>query len=188
MLGREPLERVGVRRVLEEDTRIRIVCEHADPESPLVGASRTDVLITRHRSADEALGVLRRPEPVPAAAVTGPATAAPALVVLVDSVSEHGTRMLLHDGARGILLRASSVRHLPWAVRAAPEGTVALGPVAARFLVDQYVRPGRVADAVAAARGMLRKLSAREREIAGYWRRVRRIPVWPRHSASARTR
>ncbi|MFB7653943.1 MULTISPECIES: response regulator transcription factor [unclassified Streptomyces] len=74
--------------------------------------------------------------------------------------------MLLRHGARGILLRGSSVRHLPWAVRAAAEGTVALGPVAARFLVDQYVRPGRMADAVVAARGMLKKLSAREREIA----------------------
>ncbi|MFG2545675.1 response regulator transcription factor [Streptomyces sp. NPDC048594] len=166
VLGREPLERAGVRRVLEEDDRIRIVCEHSDPAFPLVRTSRPDVLITSHRSANEALGVLQRPESAVPPAAAGPATAAPALVVLVDSVSEHGTRMLLRHGARGILLRDSSVRHLPWAVRAAAEGTVALGPMAARFLVEQYVRPGRVADAVVAARDRLRKLSAREREIA----------------------
>ncbi|WP_395572789.1 DNA-binding response regulator [Streptomyces sp. BK79] len=165
VLGREPLERAGVRRVLEEDVRIRIVCEHSDPASPVIRTSRLDVLISSHRGADEALDALRRPEPASPGTTDAP-DFAPAHVVLVDSLSEHGTRMLLRHGARGILLRGNSVRHLPWAVRAAAEGTVALGPVAARFLVDQYVRPGRIADAVVAARGMLKKLSAREREIA----------------------
>ncbi|MFI7351538.1 LuxR C-terminal-related transcriptional regulator [Streptomyces sp. NPDC049936] len=165
VLGREPLERAGVRRVLEEDTGIRIVCENPDPSSLLIRTSRPDVLISIHRSADDALDALRRPKPASPGAAGVPAFA-PAHVVLVDSLSEHGTRALLRHGARGILLRGNSVRHLPWAVRAAAEGTVALGPVAARFLVDQYVRPGRVADAVVAARGMLERLSAREREIA----------------------
>ncbi|WND36244.1 response regulator transcription factor [Streptomyces sp. BB1-1-1] len=161
ILGREPLERAGVRRVLEEDSRIRIVGEASKAASPTV---RLDVLVSSHHSPDEALDALRLPRAAaPKAASFQVST--PAHVVLVDHLSEHATCALLRHGARGILLRGNSVRHLPWAVRAAAAGTVALGPVAAQFLVDQYVRPGRTADAVATARRMLEKLSSREREI-----------------------
>ncbi|MFJ8147711.1 LuxR C-terminal-related transcriptional regulator [Streptomyces sp. NPDC096048] len=164
ILGREPLERAGVRRVLEEDARIRIVGEVSEAESPLMRAVRLDVLVSSHHSPNEALDVLRLPSAT-APRGAGSQVSAPAHVVLVDNLSEHTTRTLLRYGARGILLRGNSVRHLPWAVRAAAAGTVALGPVAAQFLVDQYVRPGRAADAVATARRMLERLSSREREI-----------------------
>ncbi|MEU8730799.1 response regulator transcription factor [Streptomyces tendae] len=127
--------------------------------------ARLDVLVSSHASADEALATLRLPKATAGLRATNVAARNPAHVVLVDHLSEHATRMLLYHGARGILLRGNSVRHLSWAVRATAAGTVALGPVAAQFLVDQYVRPGRTADAVAAARGMLEKLTFREREI-----------------------
>ncbi|WCN02219.1 response regulator transcription factor [Streptomyces sp. M92] len=165
ILGREPLERVGVRRVLEEDGGIRIVRETSDATSALVRTSRLHVVVSSHRSPDDALEALRSSNPTAPRATNAPVPT-PAHVVLVDRLTEHTTRTLLRHGARGILLRANSVRHLPWAVRAAAEGTVALGPVAAQFLVDQYVRPARTADAATTARRMLGKLSHREREIA----------------------
>lgn len=164
ILGREPLERAGVGRVLEADSRIRVVGEASEAESHLVRAVRLDVLVSSHASTDDALDTLRLPKAAGPKAANVPVSH-PAHVVLVDHLSEHATRVLLHHGARGILLRGNSVQHLPWAIRAAAAGTVALGPVAAQFLVDQYVQPGRAADAVASARNMLKKLSSREREI-----------------------
>jgi DNA-binding NarL/FixJ family response regulator len=164
ILGREPLERAGVRRVLEDDGRIRIVDEASETASPMVRTTRLDVLVSSHRDADEAVDFLRLASAAAPTAADAPGST-PVYVVLVDHLSEHATRTLLSHGVRGILLRGNSVRHLPWAVRAAAAGTIALAPVAARFLVDQYVRPGRTADAVATARTMLGKLSSREREI-----------------------
>ncbi|XKK64069.1 response regulator transcription factor [Streptomyces sp. ARC32] len=164
ILGRDPLERAGIRRVLEADSRIRIVGEASEAEPHIGRTACLDVLVSSHTGTEEALDNLRLPKAAVLRATNVPVSR-PAHVVLVDRLSEHTTRVLLHHGARGILLRGNSVRHLPWAVRAAAAGTVALGPVAARFLVDQYVRPGRTADAVAAARGLLEKLSSREREI-----------------------
>ncbi|MDI6514725.1 response regulator transcription factor [Streptomyces coelicoflavus] len=164
IVGREPLERAGIRRVLESDSRIRFVGEASEAESRTMRTARLDVLVSSHTGTEEALDNLRLLKAAGPRTTNVPASS-PAHVVLVDHLSEHITRVLLHQGARGVLLRGNSVRHLPWAVRAAAAGTVALGPVAAQFLVDQYVRPGRTADAVAAARGMLEKLSSREREI-----------------------
>ncbi|MFF6997716.1 DNA-binding response regulator [Streptomyces sp. NPDC008313] len=165
ILGRQALERAGVKRVLEVDERIRIVGEDSvDRASHVARTSRPDVLVTSHHSPKEALEVLRSPAAA-AQRMAHASVPAPAHVVLVGHLSEHSTRILLRHGARGILLRGDSLRHLPWAVRAAAAGTIALGPVAAQFLVDQYLQPSRAADDVAAARGLLRKLSSREREI-----------------------
>ncbi|WP_217250809.1 response regulator transcription factor [Streptomyces sp. AC602_WCS936] len=122
-------------------------------------------MVSSHHNPDDALDALRSPNPTAPRAANAPIST-PSHVVLVDHLTEHTTRTLLRHGARGILLRGNSVRHLSWAVKAAAEGTVALGPVAAQFLVDQYVRPARAADAATTARRMLRKLSSREQEIA----------------------
>ncbi|MYU25929.1 response regulator transcription factor [Streptomyces sp. SID8352] len=163
VLGSEPLERAGVRRALEEDGRARVVGEMAAATPHLLRTHRPDVLVSSHGRPEQALDVLRLSR---ASAAPGPAgVPAPAHVVLTSGLSEHSTRMLLRHGARGILLRRHAMRHLPWAVRAAAAGTVALGPAAARFLVDQYVHPGHTADAVAAARTLLDRLSSREHEI-----------------------
>ncbi|WP_192583015.1 helix-turn-helix transcriptional regulator [Streptomyces albicerus] len=86
-------------------------------------------------------------------------------VVLTSQLSEKTLRMLLRHGAGGILLRDDSVEHLPWAVRAAAAGSIALAPAAAHLLVDQYVRPGRLSEEAAAARDRTAALSPRESEI-----------------------
>lgn len=98
--------------------------EASDAASPTARTTRLDVLVSSHRDPDEALDVLRLPYSAMPNAAGAPATA-PVHVVLVDRLSEHATRMLLCHGARGILLRGNSVRHLSWAVRAAAAGTVA---------------------------------------------------------------
>nr|WP_163016856.1 response regulator transcription factor [Streptomyces chartreusis] len=155
ILGRHSLERAGVRRVLEDDGRVRIVGEGAvDQASHMVRSTRPDVLIASHQNTDEALNALRTDQ-----------LAGPARIVLVSRLTEDSTRMLLRLGACGVLLLGDCVEHLPWAVRATAAGSVALAPAAARFVVDQYVRPGQLADEVTNARELLTSLSAREREI-----------------------
>ncbi|MGI5427427.1 LuxR C-terminal-related transcriptional regulator [Streptomyces sp. CA-179760] len=155
ILGGPSLERAGVRRILEEDGRVRIVGEATGDQAPhMVRSARPDVLVSSHQEPDEALSALRsRP------------LSEPARVVLVSRLTEHSTRMLLRLGARGVLLRGECVEHLPWAAQAAAAGSVALAPTAAGFVVDQYVWPGQLAEEVVAARKLLASLSPREREI-----------------------
>ncbi|MEU4486011.1 response regulator transcription factor [Streptomyces purpurascens] len=155
ILGCQSLERAGVRRILEEDGRARIVGEGAVDQTPhLVRSTRPDVLIASHQDPAEALSALRAYH-----------ASEPARIVLVSRLTEHAIRSLLRHGARGVLLRGDCVEHLPWAVRATAAGSVALAPTAAGFVVDQYVTPGQLAEEVAAARKLLTSLSPREREI-----------------------
>ncbi|MGW0861139.1 LuxR C-terminal-related transcriptional regulator [Streptomyces koelreuteriae] len=155
ILGCQSLERTGVRAVLEEDNRIRVVGEGTvDQARRIVRSTRPNVLVASHHDPDEALSALRAYR-----------VSVPARIVLVSRLTEHATRKLLHLGVRGVLLRRDCVEHLPWAVRATAAGSVALTPTAAGFVVDQYIRPGQQAEEVAAARNLLRALSPREREI-----------------------
>ncbi|GGX13631.1 DNA-binding response regulator [Streptomyces malachitofuscus] len=155
ILGRQTLERAGIRHILETDDRIAVVGDGTVEQAPgLVRSTRPDVLVAGHHDPDEALAALRAPR-----------AAEPARVVLVGRLTDRATRMLLRLGARGVLLREDGARHLPWAVRAAAAGSVALAPTAAGFVVDQYVRPGRLAEEAVAARKLLAALSPRERQI-----------------------
>ncbi|MFI9151030.1 LuxR C-terminal-related transcriptional regulator [Streptomyces sp. NPDC053367] len=155
ILGHRSLERSAVRQVLEDDGSLWVVGEGRPEQAPyVVRGSRPDVLVASHEGPEDALRALR--------AQPG---AGPARIVLVGHLSEQATRLLLRHDARGVLLRADTVRHLPWAVRAAAAGSVALAPGPAAFLVDAVVRPGRFAEETAAARTLLKALSRREREI-----------------------
>ncbi|GLW49171.1 DNA-binding response regulator [Streptomyces sp. NBRC 14336] len=155
ILGCRTLERAGVRHVLEADDRITVVGEDTVGQAPgLVRSTRPDVLVASHQDPEEALAALRAHR-----------AAEPARVVLVGRLTDQATRMLLRFGARGVLLREDGARHLPWAVHATAAGSVALAPTTAGFVVDQYVRPGRVAEEAAAARKLLASLSPRERQV-----------------------
>ncbi|WP_424854560.1 helix-turn-helix transcriptional regulator [Streptomyces sp. SAI-170] len=155
ILGHKSLERAGVRQVLEDDGSLWVVGEGRPEQAPyVVRGSRPDVLVASHDSPEDALRAVR--------SHPGPG---PARIVLVSRLSEQATRLLLRHDVRGILLRADTVRHLPWAVRAAAAGSVALAPAPAATLVDTFVRPGRFAEEAAAARTLLNALSRREREI-----------------------
>lgn len=155
VLGSRTLERAGVRHILEADDGLAVVGEGTvEQTSGLVRSARPDVLVVGHHDPDEA-----------PAAPRAHRAAGPARVVLVGRLTDRATRMLLRHGARGVLLRDDGARHLPWAVRAAAAGSLALTPAAAGFVVDPYVRPGRPAEEAVAARKLLAALSPRERRI-----------------------
>lgn len=154
ILGPVPLERAGVKRVLEEETGIQVVGEgRANETSHLARTARPDLLVTLHDDPDDALDDL------------GPTTPGLPRIVLVNRLSERATRLLLHHGANGILLREDSVAHLPWAVRAAAAGGLALTPTAAAMVREQCTQPDRMSDETSAARNSIALLSPREREI-----------------------
>lgn len=154
ILGRVPLERAGVKRVLEEEAGIRVVGEGSMNESShLARTVRPDLLVILHDDADDALG--------------GLGSIAPSLpkIVLMNRLSEQATRLLLHHSANGILLREDSVAHLHWAVRAAAAGGLALAPTAAAMVREQCTQPDRMSDETSAARNAISALSPREQEI-----------------------
>ncbi|MDX3619437.1 response regulator transcription factor [Streptomyces europaeiscabiei] len=154
ILGCVPLERAGVRRVLEEDAWIRVVGEgSAGQSSRLVRTVRPDLLVTLHDGPDDALGDL------------GPTAPSLPRIVLVSRLSERAARVLLRHGANGILLRDDSLDHLRWAVRAAAAGGLALSPTAAAFVTEQFARPDRLTEETVAARKLVNALSPREQEI-----------------------
>jgi DNA-binding NarL/FixJ family response regulator len=154
VFGDGPLERAGVRRVLEEDERIRVVGEGPVGRfARLVRASRPDLLVSLHDDPDDTLGTL-------------PSSGPPLpRIVLVSHLSEQSARMLLHQGANGILLREDSVAHLHWAVRAAAAGGLALDPTAAALVAARLIRPERLTEATVTARRLVATLSPREQEI-----------------------
>ncbi|MFF8869542.1 LuxR C-terminal-related transcriptional regulator [Streptomyces massasporeus] len=155
ILGCQTLERAGLRAVLEQDDRIRIVGDGTvDQALHIVRSTRPDVLVASHDDPEEALSDLRVHR-----------VSVPARIVLVSRLTEHVTRRLLQLGVRGVLLRRDCVEHLLWAVRATAAGSVALTPAAAGCVVDQYIRPGQQSEESAAAKKLLRVLSPREREI-----------------------
>ncbi|MDX3643842.1 response regulator transcription factor [Streptomyces sp. MB09-02B] len=149
-----PLDRAGVKRVLEEETGIRVVGEgSANESSHLARTARPDLLVTLHDGPDDALGDL------------GPTTPGLPRIVLVNRLSEQATRLLLHYGVNGILLRDGSVTHLGWAVRAAAAGGLALAPTAAAFVREQFTQPDRLSEETSAAQNLISTLSPREQEI-----------------------
>ncbi|WP_143668877.1 MULTISPECIES: LuxR C-terminal-related transcriptional regulator [unclassified Streptomyces] len=155
ILGYQSLELAGIRAVLQDDSRVRIVGEGTWNQAPnIVRSTRPDVLVASHNDPEEALSALRTYR-----------VSVPARIVLVSRLTEHATRMLLRLGVRGVLLRDDCVEHLLWAVRATAAGSLALTPAAAGFVVDQYVRPGQLSEEVTSARKLLTSLSPREREI-----------------------
>ncbi|MDX3690080.1 hypothetical protein PV726_06965 [Streptomyces europaeiscabiei] len=170
ILGCVPLERAGVRRVLEEDAWIRVVGEGSVGQSSrLVRTVRPDLLVALHDGPDDALG--------------DPGPTAPSLprIVLVSRLSERATRMLLQHGVNGILLREDSVDHLHWAVRAAAAGGLALAPTAAAFVTEQCARPDRLTEKQSPHGNWWPRSVRASRRFCVFWRKACRIHTWPMH-------
>ncbi|GAB2953239.1 hypothetical protein GCM10023080_009890 [Streptomyces pseudoechinosporeus] len=101
----------------------------------------------------------------------GPRSARPrrpsrtACVVLAEQLTGHGTRQLLRQGAVGILRRGTAARHLPWAVTAAAQGSLALDPGLTEVIRSAYARPTEPNRERAAAEALPSALTPRERDV-----------------------
>ncbi|MBD0842371.1 helix-turn-helix transcriptional regulator [Streptomyces sp. TRM68416] len=162
--------RTAVRAALEETQRFGVVAEGAPGTvTDIVRWSRPDVLVISHAAESEALHTLlrlhgpdaggqRRPEPAGRRRT-------PASVVLADRLTGHGTRHLLRHGAAGILRRATAAVHLPWAVAAVAQGSLALDPCLTEPVKNAYVRPVHPHQERAPAEALVSALTPRERDV-----------------------
>ncbi|MFC5633711.1 LuxR C-terminal-related transcriptional regulator [Streptomyces bullii] len=149
--------RVAVRTVLEETRQFSVVAEGAPGTvANIVRWSRPDVLVISHAAESEALHTLLRCPGRPGR---------PFCVVLAEQLTGHGTRQLLRQGAAGVLLRGTAARHLPWAVTAVAQGSLALDPCLTEALKAAYVRPAAVDRERAPAEALVSTLTPRERDV-----------------------
>lgn len=145
--------RIAVRTVLEEVQQFTLVAEGAPGTlADIVRWSRPDVVVISHAAESEALHTLLR--------LDGPAG-----VVLCERLTGHGTRLLLRQGATGILRRATAPAHLSWAVTAVAQGGLALDPCLTEAMKDAYARPAPPDRERASAEELMSALTPREREI-----------------------
>lgn len=153
----EELVRAGIRSVLEMDDQLSVVVDgHTSRVLDLTDRVPLAVLVASPATECEALRLLRtvNRRPVP-----------PRTVVLADRVSKRGARALLGERVAGIFRRSTARLHLPWAVRAAAQGGLALEPALASSLVDSYLEPLRRAQTQSEAQTLLSRLTVREREV-----------------------
>ncbi|MEU1849096.1 response regulator transcription factor [Streptomyces sp. NPDC019990] len=162
--------RMAVRRVLDEAEQFGVVAEGAPGTlADIVRWSRPDVVVISHAAESEALHTLLRlgggsPEERRHAGPR-PCAGRPAAVVLAEHLTPHGTRQLLGHGAAGVLLRGTAARHLPWAVTAVAQGSLALDPCLTEALKTCYVRQARAGSEDIPARALLSTLTPRERDV-----------------------
>lgn len=157
IVAAEELVRAGIRSVLETDDQLSVVVDgHTSRVLDLTDRVPLTVLVASPATECEALHLLRTVNRRPAP---------PRTVVLADRVSKRGTRALLGERVAGIFRRSTARLHLPWAVRAAAQGGLALEPALASLLVDTYLEPLRQAQTQSEAQSLLSRLTAREREV-----------------------
>ncbi len=153
----EDLVRVGIRNALEVNAQLSVVADgHTNQALDMTDRVPLTVLVASPATEGEALRLLRAVNQRPAP---------PRTVVLADRVSKEGVRALLDERAAGILRRSTARLHLPWAVRAAAQGSLALEPSLASLLVDSYLAPLKWAQTQSEAQALLSRLTAREREV-----------------------
>ncbi|PKT72042.1 hypothetical protein CW362_15655 [Streptomyces populi] len=146
-----------MRRTIEQDDQLHVVSEGSIASaSRLLRTATPDIIVMSHSSIDEALNTLAELNQL---AVTAKR------IVLLDRVTEPAARRLLRSGANGILHSGECVTNLPWAIRAARAGSVALAPEVARPVVARYLEPSYAAEEANIARERLRGLSPRCQEI-----------------------
>ncbi|WP_078915110.1 MULTISPECIES: response regulator transcription factor [unclassified Streptomyces] len=162
--------RMAVRSVLDEAEQFGVVAEGAPGTlADIVRWSRPDVVVISHAAESEALHTLLR---LGAGSTDGRRQAGPrqyagrpAGVVLAEHLTPHGTRQLLSHGAAGVLLRSTAARHLPWAVTAVAQGSLALDPCLTEALKSAYVRPARASSERIPAEALISTLTPRERDV-----------------------
>ncbi|MEU8383201.1 response regulator transcription factor [Streptosporangium sp. NPDC048865] len=153
----EAMIRAGVRAILATDEDIEVVAEAAD--------GREAVELVRAHRPDIALLDVRMPrlDGLSAAAELRAATPEVAVVMLTTFDEDEYVSRALDAGVRGFLLKASDPRELIMGVRAVADGAAYLSPRIARKVIAQ-VSGGRLSRA-GEARGHVRSLTAREREV-----------------------
>ncbi|OUC98179.1 hypothetical protein CA983_29520 [Streptomyces swartbergensis] len=162
--------RIAVRRVLDEAEQFGVVAEGAPGTmADIVRWSRPDVVVISHAAESEALHTLLRlgggkPEGRRHAR-PGQRTGRPASVVLAEHLTGHGTRQLLGQGATGVLRRSTAAQHLPWAVTAVAQGSLALDPCLTEALKTAYVRPAPADSERVPAEALVSTLTPRERDV-----------------------
>jgi DNA-binding NarL/FixJ family response regulator len=153
----EPLVRAGIRAVLAADPEFEVVAEAENGRVAveLAAAHRPDVvLLDIVMPVLDGLGA--------AAELTRTLPDVGVLMLTTFSADEH-IAAALAGGARGFLLKTGDPRDLFAGIRAVAEGAAFLSPKVAHRLIQQ-VSGDRLASA-ARARGLVARLTAREKEV-----------------------
>lgn len=156
LIDDEPLVRAGLRTILENDPRLRVVLEHGDGLGvvPAVRGARCDVALVDvrmpGRSGLDAIADLR------AAGVSA------RLVVLTTFADAEYLRRAVEVSVDGYVTKASAPEDLVKAVHTVHSGGAALSPVVARWLLENAATPmSRRAE----ARDAVSRLTPRQREV-----------------------
>jgi DNA-binding NarL/FixJ family response regulator len=153
----EPLVRAGIRAVLAADPEFEVVAEAENGRVAveLAAAHRPDVvLLDIVMPVLDGLGA--------AAELTRTLPDVGVLMLTTFSADEH-IAAALAGGARGFLLKTGDPRDLFAGIRAVAEGAAFLSPKVAHRVIQQ-VSGDRLASA-ARARGLVARLTAREKEV-----------------------
>lgn len=156
LIDDEPLIRAGLRTILENDPRIRVVLEHGDGLGivPAVRKAQCDVVLMDvrmpGRSGLDAIADLR-------------AAGVPArLVVLTTFADTEYLRRAVEVSVDGYVTKASAPEDLVNAVHTVQVGGAALSPVVARWLLENAAGPmTRQAD----AHELVSRLTPRQHEV-----------------------
>ncbi|GAA3934778.1 response regulator transcription factor [Microbacterium soli] len=156
LIDDEPLIRAGLRTILENDPRIRVVLEHGDGLGivPAVRKAQCDVVLMDvrmpGRSGLDAIADLR-------------AAGVPArLVVLTTFADTEYLRRAVEVSVDGYVTKASAPEDLVNAVHTVQAGGAALSPVVARWLLENAAGPmTRQAD----AHELVSRLTPRQHEV-----------------------
>ena len=156
LIDDEPLIRAGLRTILENDPRIRVVLEHGDGLGivPAVRKAQCDVVLMDvrmpGRSGLDAIADLR-------------AAGVPArLVVLTTFADTEYLRRAVEVSVDGYVTKASAPEDLVNAVHTVQAGGAALSPVVARWLLENAAGPmARQAD----AHELVSRLTPRQHEV-----------------------
>lgn len=156
LIDDEPLIRAGLRTILENDPRIRVVLEHGDGLGivPAVRKAQCDVVLMDvrmpGRSGLDAIADLREAG-VPAR-----------LVVLTTFADTEYLRRAVEVSVDGYVTKASAPEDLVNAVHTVQAGGAALSPVVARWLLENAAGPmTRQAD----AHELVSRLTPRQHEV-----------------------
>ncbi|WP_329088641.1 MULTISPECIES: response regulator transcription factor [unclassified Streptosporangium] len=153
----EAMIRAGVKAILATDEGIEVVAEAAD--------GREAIELVRAHRPDIALLDIRMPrlDGLSAAAELRVTMPEVAVVMLTTFDEDEYVSRALDEGASGFLLKAADPRELIIGVRAVADGAAYLSPRIARKVITQ-LSGGRLSRA-GVARGHVRSLTAREREV-----------------------
>ncbi|MCK8678894.1 MULTISPECIES: response regulator transcription factor [Streptomyces] len=154
----EPLIRAGIRMILSSCDEIDVVAEAAD--------GREAVDLARELRVDVALLDIQMPVMDGLTALAELRRTAPEVRVLILTTFGEQRNVLraLTEGGAGFLLKDSAPPELISAVRAAAAGEAYLSPATTRQVVD-LLASGDTARRAERARGLLGRLSDREREV-----------------------